>query len=124
MEDSTHIDSTKISLYIQQLEFTVSNLEATITRMKKECFDPKKFYGTAITVDACARMHNVCVETVREYVHGGSILRSINVDNLKQNGIIYFLDRSLEQLIPTTSRPLSSTKEALKQKYKELKLSI
>lgn len=52
MEDSTHIDSTKISLYIQQLEFTVSNLEATITRMKKECFDPKKFYGTAITVDA------------------------------------------------------------------------
>lgn len=41
MEDSTHIDSTKISLYIQQLEFTVSNLEATITRMKKECFDPK-----------------------------------------------------------------------------------
>ena len=47
MEDSTHIDSTKISLYIQQLEFTVSNLEATITRMKKECFDPKKFYGTA-----------------------------------------------------------------------------
>ena len=41
MEDSTRIDSTKISLYIQQLEFTVSNLEATITRMKKECFDPK-----------------------------------------------------------------------------------
>ena len=73
MEDSTHIDSTKISLYIQQLEFTVSNLEATITRMKKECFDPKKFYGTAITVDACARMHNVCVETVREYVHAGFI---------------------------------------------------
>ena len=23
MEDSTHIDSTKISLYVQQLEFTV-----------------------------------------------------------------------------------------------------
>ena len=69
MEDSTHIDSTKISLYIQQLEFTVSNLEATITRMKKECFDPKKFYGTAITVDACARMHSVCTVTVREYAH-------------------------------------------------------
>lgn len=50
---------------------------------------------------------------------GGSILRSINVNNLKQNGIIYFLDRSLEQLIPTSSRPLSSTKEALEQKYKE-----
>lgn len=73
MEDSTHIDSTKISLYIQQLEFTVSNLEATITRMKKECFDPKKFYGTAITVDACARMHSVCTVTVREYVHAGLI---------------------------------------------------
>lgn len=41
MEDSTHIDSTKIGLYIQQLEFAVSNLEATVTRMKKECFDPK-----------------------------------------------------------------------------------
>ena len=110
MEDSTHIDSTKISLYIQQLEFTVSNLEATITRMKKECFDPKKFYGTAITVDACAWMHNVCVETVREYVHAGFI--PTHPDST-----------SRKILILTTDALLLDFKQ-LKQKYKELKLSI
>ena len=107
MEDSTHIDSTKISLYVQQLEFTVRNLEATVA---KECFDPQKFYGTAITVDACARMHNVCVETVREYVHAGFI--PTHPDST-----------SRKILILTTDALLLDFKQ-LKRKYKELKLSI
>ena len=108
MEDSTHIDSTKISLYVQQLEFTVRNLEATVARMKQECFDPQKFYGTA--VDACARMHNVCVETVREYVHAGFI--PTHPDST-----------SRKILILTTDALLLDFKQ-LKRKYKELKLSI
>ena len=110
MEDSTHIDSTKISLYIQQLEFTVSNLEATITRMKKECFDPKEFYGTAITVDACARMHSVCTVTVREYVHAGLI--PTHPDSTSRKILIFTIDALLLDF------------KQLKQKYKELKLSI
>lgn len=50
---------------------------------------------------------------------GGSVLRKENVKALKQNGIIVFLDRSLENLIPTKSRPLSSDIDALKKRYQE-----
>lgn len=50
---------------------------------------------------------------------GGAILRENNVDTLKQNGKIYFIDRSLSLLIPTDDRPLSSTKEAVTKRYNE-----
>lgn len=88
----------------------MSNLEATITRMKKECFDPKKFYGTAITVDACARMHSVCTVTVREYVHAGLI--PTHPDSTSRKILIFTIDALLLDF------------KQLKQKYKELKLSI
>lgn len=50
---------------------------------------------------------------------GGSILREKNVDHLRQNGTLYFLDRPLEKLITTSSRPLSSDRDALKKRYEE-----
>ncbi len=50
---------------------------------------------------------------------GGAILREQNVAALKQNGILYFIDRKLELLISTSDRPLSSTKEALTMRYNE-----
>ena len=50
---------------------------------------------------------------------GGAILRKENVRSLKQNGRIYFLNRSLELLTPTSSRPLSSDMEALKKRFEE-----
>ena len=50
---------------------------------------------------------------------GGSILNQKNIDALKANGKIYFLDRPLEDLIPTASRPLTSTLVDLSKKHKE-----
>ena len=50
---------------------------------------------------------------------GGAILNPDNVARLKRNGKIYFIDRSLESLIPTADRPLSSTKEAIEKRYYE-----
>ncbi|MBQ8566554.1 MAG: shikimate dehydrogenase [Clostridia bacterium] len=50
---------------------------------------------------------------------GGAILRKENVRSLKQNGRVYFLNRSLELLTPTSSRPLSSDMEALKKRFEE-----
>jgi len=55
-------------------------------------------------------MHNVCVETVREYVHAGFI--PTHPDST-----------SRKILILTTDALLLDFKQ-LKQKYKELKLSI
>ena len=48
---------------------------------------------------------------------GGAVLDSENVRALKRNGVIVFLDRSLENLTPTKDRPLSSDKEKLENLY-------
>lgn len=50
---------------------------------------------------------------------GGAVLNQKNVDLLKQNSVIFFLDRSLENLITTEDRPLSSNKESLEKRYNE-----
>ncbi len=50
---------------------------------------------------------------------GGAILREANVDFLKQNGKIYFLDRLLSKLMPTEDRPLSRDREAIEKRYNE-----
>lgn len=50
---------------------------------------------------------------------GGAVLREENIDALRMNGKIFFLDRPVEQLLPTEDRPLSSTKEAILRRYSE-----
>ena len=50
---------------------------------------------------------------------GGAILRNDNVTNLKHNGKIFFINRSLELLKPTSDRPLTSNVDDLKKKYDE-----
>lgn len=48
---------------------------------------------------------------------GGCILREENADSLRSTGRIYFLDRDLENLTPTDSRPLATKKEAIQKLY-------
>ncbi len=48
---------------------------------------------------------------------GGIIKHKINMDLLRQNGTVFFIDRSLDKLKATASRPLSSSEEALKELY-------
>lgn len=50
---------------------------------------------------------------------GGAVLNKKNIDLLKLNGKIYFLDRPLESLIATDDRPLSRDKEMLEKRYSE-----
>ena len=50
---------------------------------------------------------------------GGSILREDNVDNLKKNGRLYFIDRPLSQLIPTKNRPLASNAADIEKRFNE-----
>lgn len=50
---------------------------------------------------------------------GGAILRDENVRALKRTGRLYFLNRPLEQLIPTADRPIASTVEAIKRRFEE-----
>ena len=52
---------------------------------------------------------------------GGAVLRPENVDALKKNGCIIFLDRPFDQILPADDRPLANTKEKvaalLKKRY-------
>ena len=50
---------------------------------------------------------------------GGAVLKKSNVDSLKKNGRLYFIDRPLEALIPTSDRPLASTRAAIEKRYNE-----
>ncbi len=50
---------------------------------------------------------------------GGAVLKSENVKRLKKNGRIYFLNRSLEDILPTSDRPLASDRQALEKRYNE-----
>lgn len=48
---------------------------------------------------------------------GGAILRNENIFYLKNNGIIFFIDRNLEKIKATGDRPLSNSEEKLKNLY-------
>ena len=48
---------------------------------------------------------------------GGAVLRAENVAALRQNGAIFFIDRSPEYLIPTDDRPLADKKEKIMRLY-------
>ena len=48
---------------------------------------------------------------------GGCILREENVRALRSNGRIYFLDRNIDNLTPTDTRPLATKKEAIQKLY-------
>ncbi len=50
---------------------------------------------------------------------GGAILRKENVDYLRRNGRLFFINANLARLLPTDSRPLSDTSEKLKKLYDE-----
>lgn len=50
---------------------------------------------------------------------GGAVLRNENVELLKSNGKIFFLDRDPKEIIPTADRPLSSDRDSLIMRYKE-----
>lgn len=65
-------------------------------------------------IKECSSMTGVVIAT-----GGGAVLSKNNVSALRENGRLYFLDRPLEELMPTSDRPLASTREAIQKRYKE-----
>ena len=50
---------------------------------------------------------------------GGAILNPENIEFLRENGKVYFIDRDIEHIVATSDRPLSSNKADLEKRYKE-----
>ena len=72
-------------------------------------------YGEAefrkIEKDVIAELSKGCGAVIA--TGGGVILDKDNITALKGNGVLVFLDRPLEHLLPTSDRPLSSDFSAL-----------
>ncbi len=68
----------------------------------------------------CEVIREICAEGGLVIATGGGApLRSENVKNLKKNGKIYFIDRPLESLVPTSDRPLAQDRAAIEKRYLE-----
>lgn len=65
-------------------------------------------------VRTCAARQHCVIAT-----GGGAVLDPENVSLLRENGRLYFIDRPLDLLCATPDRPLSSTREALGERYAE-----
>lgn len=50
---------------------------------------------------------------------GGAVLNSRNIDLLKENGKVIFLDKDIDDIVTTSDRPLSSNKQDLQKRYDE-----
>ncbi len=50
---------------------------------------------------------------------GGAVLRRENVDLLRENGRIYFIDRPIDDIRVSVDRPLSSDRASLEKRYNE-----
>lgn len=63
----------------------------------------------------------LCKETVGAVIStgGGAILRRENIYALCGNGKIYFIDRDINTIVPTSDRPLSSDMDMLRKRYEE-----
>ena len=68
----------------------------------------------ALVIANLSKMQNAVIAT-----GGGAVLNKRNLDLLKENGVVLFLDRPLEELIATDDRPLSSTADAVRRRYEE-----
>ncbi len=65
-------------------------------------------------IDEVSKLNNVIISC-----GGGVIKRKENIDFLRRNSLIIFIDRNLELLQTTSSRPLSSKKSDLEKLYNE-----
>ncbi len=80
-----------------------------------ECFGEEKFRRIeSEIIGSLAGENSLVIAT-----GGGAILREENVSALKYNGKLYFIDRPLDLLVPTESRPLSSDRASVEMRYKE-----
>ncbi len=68
---------------------------------------------SAVIKEVSARGHTVIA------TGGGAVLRDENIENLRKNGKIVFIDRPLKYLITTADRPLSNNADALKKRFAE-----
>ena len=69
-------------------------------------------------IDEISRKTNLIIST-----GGGVVLKENNIEMLKRNGILFFIDRDINNIKPTPTRPLTEDREKLKNVY-EVRLPL
>ncbi len=69
---------------------------------------------SAVIAELCGNTTGAVIST-----GGGAVLRRENIFALRGNGKIYFIDRDINDIMPTYDRPLSSDREMLRKRYAE-----
>lgn len=67
-----------------------------------------------MVVEEVSRMENCLIST-----GGGVILNPKNMENLRSNGCVIFIDRPVKDLLATSDRPLSDTEEKIVKLYNQ-----
>lgn len=85
-----------------------------ITEIFAELGEPGFRKIEAEVIASLAGVQNAVIAT-----GGGAILNGQNMDLLRENGRIYFIDRPLDEIAATSDRPLSSSRADLEKRYEE-----
>ena len=105
-----YLNKEVIDLDVKLEEEVGMSIKDYIEQFGEESFRNKE----SLIVEKYAKLNNQIIST-----GGGVILNYHNIELLKQNGKIYFINRKLELLTPTISRPLSNNTESLTKLYNE-----
>lgn len=86
----------------------------TITKIFKECGEAGFRRLESEIIKETASENGAVIAT-----GGGAVLNRQNVDLLRENGRIFFIDRPLDSLLPTPDRPLALNAEEIRKRYEE-----
>ncbi len=107
--------SEKYGLYFVDCDTEIENSEKkTIPEIFKEHGEQYFRNAETLIIRKLACMQGAVIST-----GGGAVLNKQNIDVLKENGRIYFLDRPVEDIAVSPSRPLTQNREMLLKIYRE-----
>lgn len=114
--------STIGRILADRLERELVDIDKLIeTKMKMPISKIFESYGEAyfrnLEAEAVKEVSKKCGVVIA--TGGGAILREENIRALKQNGTIFFIDRDVNKLVPTSSRPTALNKEAILKRFAE-----
>ena len=114
--------STVGAIIAEKLSRSFYDTDEEFTKKYGTPADYIREHGESAFRDAeSAVIAELCRDTVGSVIStgGGAVLRRENVLNLRGNGKIYFIDRDIADIMPTSDRPLSSDREMLEKRYAE-----
>lgn len=95
----------------EELTKKIGNIADFINEKGEEAFRAEE---TAVIKAVTANTRGAVIAT-----GGGAVLKNENMRALRENGVVYYIDRRISLIVPDETRPLSADREALRARYLE-----